>query len=115
MSGFSQMFIAYSPPNSWVLPTPGTRAIWSSTRDASRSDSSSLPMAGLDDFSATTSRKPELAFATVTPCCTTSVGRRGVACDTLFCTCICAMSGSVPGLKVMLIELPPFDPDEELK
>ena len=69
-----------------------------------------LPMAGLDDFSATTSRKPELAFATVTPCCTTSVGRRGVACDTLFCTCICAMSGSVPGLKVMLIELPPFDP-----
>ncbi len=35
-------------------------------------------------------------FCTVTPCCSTSCGSRELACCTLFCTCTCAMSGSVP-------------------
>jgi hypothetical protein len=109
------MFIAYWPPNSCVLPTPGTRATWSSTLEAIRSDSSSRLMCGSLDFSAMTSRKPLLDFDTVTPCCTTSSGRRGVACETLFCTCICAVSGLVPGLKVRLSDALPSEPDEALK
>ncbi len=109
------MFIAYSPPNSWVLPTPGTRAIWSSTLAAIRSLSAFLSYAGLLERNATIIRKPELALATTTPCCTTSEGSRGVASATLFCTCTWAMSGSVPGRKVSVIELPPLALDEELK
>ncbi len=109
------MFIEYSPPNSCVLPTPGMREIWSSTREASRSASASLSKPGLLERKAATIRKPELALATTMPCCVTSVGRRGVASATLFCTCTCAMSGSVPGRKVSVIDAPPLALDEELK
>jgi len=115
LSGLSQMPMAYSPPNSWVLPTPGRRATWSSTRAAIRSASAFLSYAGLVERSAVTIRKPELALATTTPCCTTSDGSRGVASATLFCTCTWAISGSVPGLKVSVIEAPPLALDEELK
>jgi hypothetical protein len=54
-------------------------------------------------------------LATTTPCWFTSVGNRGVASDTLFCTCTWAMSGSVPGLKVSVMLAPPLALDEELK
>jgi hypothetical protein len=36
----------------------------------------------------------------VTPSRRTSSGSRGSACDTLFCTSCCALSGSVPSLNV---------------
>ena len=56
-----------------------------------------------------TSRKPELALLTVIPCCCTICGSDGVASESLFCTCTCAMSGSVPFAKVSVIEAMPFD------
>src|SRR3546814_7866111 len=70
---------------------------------------------GLLERSAAIIRKPGLALATTTPCWTTSDGRRGVASATLFCTCTWAMSGSVPGLKVSVIEARPLVLDEEMK
>ena len=60
-------------------------------------------------------RKSGLDLTTVTPCCTTSVGSRGVASATLFCVCTWAMSASVPGSKVSVIDAPPFALDVELK
>ncbi len=109
------MFIAYSEPNCWVEPTPGIREICSSTREPTRSLSAARSMAGFSERSATTIRKPAFAFATTTPCCTTSVGRRGVASATLFCTCTCAMSASVPVSNVSVIEARPLELELELK
>ena len=37
-----------------------------------------------------------LALLTLTPCCCTTCGSSGIASCSLFCTCTCAMSGSVP-------------------
>ena len=109
------MFIAYTLPNSCVLPTPGTRAIWSSTREPMMSLNAARSRVPSSERSATTIRKPALALATTTPCWVTSLGRRGVASATLFCTCTWAMSGSVPGAKVRVMLEPPAEFDEELK
>ncbi len=43
----------------------------------------------------------------VTPRRRTSSGRRGSACDTRFCTSCCALSGSVPSLKVTVSVITP--------
>ncbi len=109
------MFMAYSEPNCWVLPTPGIRETWSSTREPTMSFSASRLMVGVSDCSATTIRKPALALATTTPCWVTSEGSRGVASETLFCTCTWAISGSVPVSKVRVICARPLDDEEELK
>ncbi|KAG1063180.1 hypothetical protein G6F40_017914 [Rhizopus arrhizus] len=66
-------------------------------------------MVGVSDCSATPIRKPALALATTTPCWVTSEGRRGVASDTLFCTCTWAMSGLVPLSKVRVMVAWPLD------
>jgi len=58
-----------------------------------------------------TIKKPLCAFATVTPCCCTSVGKRAVDCWILFCTCTCAVSGLVPCWKVIVMAALP---DESL-
>ncbi len=60
-------------------------------------------------------RKSGLDLATTTPCWVTSVGRRGVASATLFCTCTWAMSGSVPVSKVSVMVDEPLELDDELK
>ena len=52
--------------------------------------------------------KLRVALATTTPCCCTVSGKLGVASWTLFCTCTCATSGSVPGLKYKVIVASPF-------
>src|SRR5690606_24044826 len=109
------MFMAYSEPKCWVLPTPGTRASGSRMREAIRSLSALRSMSGSLERRPTTIRKPLLALATTTPCCTTSDGRRGVASDTLFCTCTWAMSGSVPVWKVSVTEARPDELEVELK
>ena len=70
--GLSQMRMAYSAPNCCVLPTPGTREIWSSTCEPTMSLRRSRSMCGLSEVSATTIRKPALALATTTPCWVTS-------------------------------------------
>ena len=46
------------------------------------------------------SRKALDTFFTVTPCCCTSGGSRGMAMLTRFCVCTVAMSGLVPSLNV---------------
>ena len=51
----------------------------------------------------TTIRKLRVALATRRPCSWTSVGSCGVASESLFCTCTCATSGSVPCSKVRVI------------
>ncbi len=43
------------------------------------------------------------ALTVVTPSRCTSSGNRGSACETRFCTSSCALSGSVPSLKVTVI------------
>ena len=60
-------------------------------------------------------RKSGLDLVTVTPCATTSDGRRGVASATLFCVCTWAMSASEPGSKVRVTDAPPFALEDELK
>ncbi len=45
----------------------------------------------------------------VMPRARTSVGRRGSACETRFCTSCCALSGSVPSLKVTVTLRTPSD------
>ena len=102
-------------PKCWVLLTPGTRASGSSTREAIRSLSALRSIAGSLERRPTTRRKPLLALATTTPCCTTSEGSRGVASATLFCTWTWAMSGSVPVSKVRVIETRPDELEVELK
>ena len=56
-----------------------------------------------------------LAFATTTPCWVTSVGSRGCARATLFCTCTSAMSGLVPVAKLRVIVAVPLLLDVEVK
>ena len=46
-------------------------------------------------------------FCTVTPSWFTAAGRRGVASETRFCTCTCAMSRFVPTSKVTSIVAEP--------
>ncbi len=43
-----------------------------------------------------TMRKPVADFSTVTPCRVTTAGSPASACASLFWTCTCAISGSVP-------------------
>jgi hypothetical protein len=43
----------------------------------------------------------------VTPSRWTSSGKRGIACDTRFCTSCCALSGSVPSLNVTVVVMLP--------
>ncbi len=107
--------MAYSEPKWRVLPTPGTREICSSTREAMMSLRWLRSIDGLSERTPTTIRKPALALATTTPWSTTSAGRRGCASETLFCTCTWAMSGSVPVSKVRVISLRPDELDVELK
>ena len=115
LPGSSHRFMAYSDPKCWVLPTPGTRAIWSSTREATMSFRRLRSMLAFSDCRPTTIRKPALALATTTPWAVTSLGRRGVASDTLFCTCTWAISASVPVWKVSVIEAWPDELELELK
>ena len=55
------------------------------------------------------SRKSDADLSTVTPCCVTMEGRRGVARASRFCTSTWASSGSVPCSKVMVSEPVPLD------
>ena len=55
------------------------------------------------DTKPTTMMKLRTDLVTVTPCCCTSCGSCDSASCSLFCTCTCAMSGSVPALKVSVI------------
>ncbi len=48
-------------------------------------------------------------FCTLTPCCTTADGSCGIARFTRFCTCTCAMSGSVSSEKYTVIVSWPVD------
>ena len=57
----------------------------------------------------TTSRKLFTDFVTLTPPCCTSSGSSGSARETLFCTCTCAMSASVPLSKVAVIVTTPAE------
>ena len=52
------------------------------------------------ETNATTMRKPLRDLLTLTPWRCTSCGSSGIASCSLFCTCTCAMSGSVPDSKV---------------
>ncbi len=61
------------------------------------------------DVKASTLRKLVADLVTVTPCCCTSCGNNGVASDNLFCTCTCAVSGSVPFSKVRVMVTAPLD------
>ena len=115
LPGSSHTFIAYSAPNCWTLPTPGMREIWSITREPLMLLSSLRSTAGLSEIRPTTMRKPELALATTTPWVVTSLGRRGVARETLFCTCTWAMSESVPVSKVRVMLALPLALEDELK
>ena len=56
--------------------------------------------AGSSLFSVTTISRSVPALVTRTPCACTACGSREMACCTLFCTCICAVSGSVPATKL---------------
>ena len=56
---------------------------------------------------AITIRKPLWDLLTLTPCRWTSCGSSGIASCSLFCTCTCAMSGSVPDSNVSVIEALP--------
>ena len=51
----------------------------------------------------TTIRKPLRDLVTLTPCRCTSWGSSGMASCSLFCTCTCAMSGSVPVWNVRVM------------
>ncbi len=62
-----------------------------------------------------TIRKSGFCLATTMPCWVTSLGRRGVASETLFWVCTWAMSGLVPGSKVSVIVEEPSEPELELK
>ncbi len=53
----------------------------------------------LVDDSVKNIRKLRVDLRTVMPCCWTVWGRLGMASCSLFCTCTCAMSGSVPESK----------------
>ncbi len=57
----------------------------------------------------TTIRNPVRPLETFTPWRCTSCGSSGMASCSLFCTCTCAMSGSVPVSKVRLIPELPVD------
>ena len=61
-----------------------------------------------------TSIAPALALLTVTPWRCTCSGRKGVASDSLFWTCTCAMSGSVPGRNASVRDADPLELDVEL-
>ena len=50
-----------------------------------------------------TIRKELVDLVTRMPDCVTCAGRSGTASCSLFCTCTCAMSGSVPGAKVIVV------------
>ncbi len=102
-SGFSQMRIAYCEPNSWIWPTPCTRLIGSCTLAATKSARSERLMEPSLELNAITIRKESEDLVTCTPCCCTSCGSSGVASCSLFCTCTWAMSGLVPGAKVIAI------------
>ena len=58
---------------------------------------------GSDDDSTVNSRKLLRDLSTRTPCCTTVVGRRGLARDRRFCTSTCARSALVPGSKLSVM------------
>ena len=61
------------------------------------------------ETNAATIRKPLCALFTRTPCCCTTCGSNGVAVCSLFCTCTCAVSASVPLSKLMLTLAWPLD------
>ncbi len=67
------------------------------------------------DTNASTSRKLLLDFETLMPACWTAAGRSGVASESLFCTCTCAMSGLVPAWKVSVIVAVPESSEVELR
>ncbi len=93
------MRMAYSVPNKSASPTPVTRRSGSSTLDEMKLPSAMSPSSLLVDDRAKNIRKLRVDLTTVMPCCWTVWGRLGMASCSLFCTCTCAMSGSVPALK----------------
>ena len=68
---------------------------------------SSRVMLPSSDTKPTTCRKPAAPLPTFTPCRCTSCGSSGIAPCSLFCTCTCAMSGSVPFWKLSVTEAMP--------
>ena len=60
-----------------------------------------------------TMKKDDDAFSTVTPCRCTVSGSSAVAWLSLFCTCTCATSGSVPDSKVRVIEAVPAEVEDD--
>ena len=62
-----------------------------------------MPSRPSSDTNASTMRYVWLTLFTCTPCCATSSGNSGSAARSLFCTCTCAMSGSVPASNVSVI------------
>ncbi len=109
LSGLSQMRIAYCVPKVWMSPTPGRRLIGSCKVLTMKSLRSAADMLPSSETRPTTSRKLFTDLLTRTPCCCTSCGRSGVASATLFCTCTCAMSASVPPSKVIVIVTVPAE------
>jgi hypothetical protein len=67
-----------------------------------------------DDTKPTTIRKFTVALVTLIPCCCTSIGSKGVARVSLFCTCTCAMSELVPCSKLsVMVMLPSLSLSDE--
>jgi hypothetical protein len=56
-----------------------------------------------EEMKPSTMRKLRAGLLTRTPACWTSWGRFGMASDSLFCTCTCATSGSVPMVNVSVM------------
>src|SRR5271170_2426804 len=109
------MRIAYSEPSKKVLPMPLIRDNTGWICEARISLRRPASTEGLSDDRATNNRMSGLAFATMTPCCVTSVGNRGCASATLFCTCTWAMSWLVPVAKLRVMVAVPLLLDVEVK
>ncbi len=66
------------------------------------------PMLPSVETKPTICRKPLRDLLTLRPCRWTACGSDGIASCSLFCTCTCAMSGSVELSKVSEIVAPPL-------
>ena len=108
LSRSSQMRMACEEPNSRTSPTPVTRRnSLTMLFDAKLPMSVTLFVPSLD-CRAIVIRKPEAALKTRTPTWRTGCGRRGSTRLMRSCTCMLAISRSVPGLKVTVITAVPL-------
>ncbi|MNS68170.1 hypothetical protein D3C86_1033560 [compost metagenome] len=86
LNGSSQIRIAYSEPNTLMLPTPSRRLIWSSTREENTSPRSAELRLPSVEISAPTIRILDVERLTWIPrCCTVSGNCDWTSCS-LFCT-----------------------------